>query len=92
MILGVIQPGMALVVLIGVLVILAVGLLASGIVKVNIEVCDEDDEKLNLEEIKALDDSTLKNRVVKWLVKLYEKELEKNELKEKGDGGDDSKD
>lgn len=92
MILGVIQPGMALVVLIGVLVILAVGLLASGIVKVNIEVCDEDDEKLDLEEIKALDDSTLKNRVVKWLVKLYEKELEKNELKEKGDGGDDSKD
>lgn len=92
MILGVIQPGMALVVLIGVLVILAVGLLVSGIVKVNIEVCDEDDRKLDLEEIKALDDSTLKNRVVKWLVKLYEKELEKNELKEKGDGGDDSKD
>lgn len=92
MILGVIQPGMALVVLIGVLVILVVALLASGIVKVNIEVCDEDDRRLDLEEIKALDDSTLKNRVVKWLVKLYEKELEKNELKEKGDGGDDSKD
>lgn len=89
MILSVIQPGMAFLVLIGVGVLLLVGLLASGIVKVDVEVCDEDDERLTLEEIKALDDSTLKKRFVKWLARMYEKELEKEELKKGGKKNDD---
>lgn len=44
-ILAVMGPGMAFLVMIGVLIVFIVGLLASGIVKIHIEVVDEDDEK-----------------------------------------------
>ncbi len=79
---AVMHPGMALLVMIGVLMIVLVGLLASGIVKINIEVVDENDEKLMLDEIKELDDSTLKNRIVKWLARMYERCAEKEKMKQ----------
>ncbi len=89
------KPGMALLVIIGVLALLIVGLFASGIVKINVEVHDEDDEKVDWKEIKALDDSTWRNRLLKWLARLYEKILEiekkkaEEERRDKGDDGDD---
>ena len=73
---GVMHPGVAVLVLIGILVALLVVLLKSGIVRIKIS--NEDDEEIDIEDIKALDDSTFKNRLAKWLVKLYEKEVEKD--------------
>lgn len=90
---GRIQPGMALLVVVGILVVIVVGLLASGIVRIKIEVVDEDEDEIDLEEIKKLDDSTWKNRLIKWLAARYERECEKQAArdkaskdKDKGDG------
>ncbi len=86
MILGIMHPGVAFLVMVGVIVLLLVGLMASGIIKVDIEVCDDDEMELELERIRALDDSTLKNRLLKWLGRVYEKVLEKEKSKQKKKG------
>lgn len=69
---------------IGVMVAMIVAaLMASGLISIHVETIsdEEEDGELDLEEIKALDDSTWRNRLLKRLVRLYEKlsEREKTE-------------
>ncbi len=73
MVFGVMHPAVAFLVMIGMLALMAVGLVATGIVKIHVETHGEDKEELDLEEVKALDDSTLINRVLKWLARRIKK-------------------
>lgn len=80
---AVMHPGLALLAMLGILALILVGMLASGLIKIRIEKQerDEKDDEAMLQEIKELDDSTWNNRLLKRLARMYERGLEKEKMK-----------